>query len=258
MSKKQRMIEGQVVDPSGKIITVSVIAAKQNPHQASAAGIPSAVGIASAADNEMSAEVADDLSVGIGTAPDDELRVRFSATPSVRVPPFAQFTARISELLGGSIEVDDAGVTWTHAFTHDGEEVNLFESSAALSEIVGLQADAVGSGIRFVIEGYTSAIDRRILEMTPEDRKGLAQSREASVAELSTLVRLAEPGTQISAINNPATPDELVKRIADSGPVRLETTKTGAPSRVARLIQDAAKTELARRARKSKRAKNQA
>lgn len=258
MAKRRLLIDKQALDESGKIVRVSFVAggAKADVLRAptAAAGIPSAVGIQSAAGGSVSMEIADDLVIGVGVSKGDRIVVRFILT-QVLVTPLSveEIEQRVTPLFDDAIIATDDGIAWTHTFVDDVTPLDLFELSAEVAHALGIHVDAGHSGISFVIDSYTSAVDDRIATMTGPEQKVLACSMDATPDELSALIKIAEPGTQISAITNPHARESIVRKIANSGPFQTGTAKNAASARTNRMIQEAASTELARRARKAKR-----
>lgn len=255
MAKRPLLIDRQTIDGSGKLAVVKIIPVKEKPTIASKAfGIPSAVDILSSASEGISAEIAEDLLIGVGTTKGDLISINFTFGPrSARGLEHGDAAIKLAELLGDSISITGNVLAWEILIEENGVAIDLFEQSAAIALALGMYDEHDYADIGFTITSYVSELDRVIVAMSPEEQKALALSAQATADELEVLIRLTEPGTQISAINNPNTDTSLIKRVSESGPPILVADKNGLSAKTNKQIQVAAKTEMARRLRKSRR-----
>lgn len=255
MSKRPALIDHQTIDGSGKLAVVKIVPVKERPVLTSkVSGIPSAVDILSSASGGISAEIAEDLLIGVGTAKGDLISVRFAFGPrAARGLALDDAVERLTALLGESIVIDEHALVWDVLISEDGIAIDLFERSAEIALALGMYDEHDYADIGFTITSYVSELDRTITAMSPEDQKTLALSPDATSDELEAIIRLSEPGIQISAINNPNTDIGLIRQVAENGPPILVADKNGLSAKTNKQIQVAAKTEMARRSRRSKR-----
>jgi len=251
MGRRARMTEQQVVGTDGKIVTVSVPVARDSVLTPPV--IPSAIVGGSAADDELTAEVADTLGSGVGVHAGDFLTVTFTvADRGPAVPSDSELLASVTDEIGGQLTPGDRTLVWDTVIDHDGAEINLHEIAVLMTTHLRL-GEATEQLLSFHVDRYTSPVEARVESLTAEEQKALALAPDATAEELIALLHVAAPNVQISALGNPATPDDIIHEVANHGPYRVEVDRNEVATRSNKTVQHAASSELSRRARLARR-----